>query len=90
MYLSRIAVEGLRASAERQITCKLPGRFAVIVGANSSGKSTISEALYLAHPHTFPSTGRHPAAALGHGRRSIDIDYRFEDNQIEEDRKSVV
>lgn len=84
MYLSRVEVEGFRASAGARIVCGLPGRFAVLIGANSAGKSTVSESLYLAHPHTFPSAGRFPAAALGRGRRAIDIEYHYEADPTKE------
>jgi len=84
MYLSRVEVEGFRASAEARIVCSLPGRFAILIGANSAGKSTISESLYLAHPNTFPSVGRFPAAALGPGRRAIDVEYRYETDPTKE------
>ena len=85
MHLSRIAVRGFRASVEREIECRLPGRFSVLLGANSAGKTTMSEAMYLAHPRAFPSLGgRFSAALLGHGSRSVDVEYRYEQNAADE------
>lgn len=79
MHLSRIVMRGFRASAEREFECRLPGRFSVLVGANSAGKSTVSESILLSHPRTFPASGgRMSAAMLGHGARGIDVEYRFE------------
>lgn len=49
MHLSRIAVSGFRASAEDAMVCDLPGRFSVLIGANGVGKTTLTDALYLAH-----------------------------------------
>lgn len=52
MYLQRVVVRGFRAAADEEIVCELPGRFALLVGANNAGKSTLADALYLAHPHS--------------------------------------
>lgn len=79
MYLSRLRVRGFRASAERELDVELPGRFAVLAGLNSAGKTTFSDAAYLAHPSTFPSLGRFSAASLASGDRSIDVEYQLED-----------
>jgi putative ATP-dependent endonuclease of OLD family len=38
MFLSRVKVMGYRAAAESELTCRFPGRFSLLVGANSSGK----------------------------------------------------
>ncbi|WP_345711182.1 AAA family ATPase [Kineococcus glutinatus] len=63
---------------------QLPGRFAILVGANSAGKTTFSDAAYLGHGETFPLLGRLSASALGSGERSIDVEYRLQDDsQIE-------
>lgn len=57
MHLSRVVVRGFRASAEADLECTFPGRFSVLVGANSSGKTTVSDALYLGHiPHVPAAT----------------------------------
>lgn len=79
MHLTRLAVRGFRASATRELECRFPGRFSVLIGANSAGKTTVSEAVYLAHPRTFPSVVvRFPAALLGHGTRGVDVEYAYE------------
>lgn len=77
MYLSRLQVRGLRASAGHAIDISLPGRFAAVVGANSAGKTTIADAAYLVHTKTFPRLPRMSAAALGDGDRLVDVEYRF-------------
>jgi putative ATP-dependent endonuclease of OLD family len=79
VYLSRLRARGFRASAERELDVELPGRFAVLAGLNSAGKTTFADAAYLAHPSTFPSLGRFSAAALASGDRSIDVEYRLQE-----------
>lgn len=78
MYLSKLKVRGLRASAPDQIELNLPGRFSVLVGANGSGKTTLCDAAYLGHLRRFPHLPRMTAAGLGSGERTIDIEYSFE------------
>ncbi|WP_340559985.1 ATP-dependent nuclease [Streptomyces sp. GSL17-111] len=78
MHLSRMEVKGLRASAESEIVCDLPGRFSVLIGANGVGKTTVTDALYLAHPSRFPSLPRPSATALGGGERSITVQYSLD------------
>ena len=84
MYMSRLQVRGLRASADQAIDMSLPGRFAVLVGANSAGKTTVADAAYLAHSKTFPRLPRIPAAALGDGERFIDVEYTFSGDPADE------
>ena len=84
MYLSRLQMRGLRASADQPIDLSLPGRFAVLVGANSAGKTTVADAAHLAHTKTFPRLPRISAAALGDGDRFVDAEYRFSDNPADE------
>jgi putative ATP-dependent endonuclease of OLD family len=84
MYLSRLQVSGLRASADQPMDVSIPGRFAVLLGANSAGKTTVSDAVYLAHRRTFPRLPRPSAAGLGQGPRTIAVEYRFADNPAEE------
>jgi putative ATP-dependent endonuclease of the OLD family len=78
VYLSRLRVCGLRGAADGELEVRLPGRFAVIAGANAAGKTTISDALYLGHSQRFPHLPRHSSAALGPADRHIEIDYSFE------------
>ncbi|MEU2780063.1 hypothetical protein ABZ646_46540, partial [Streptomyces sp. NPDC007162] len=80
MHLSRVVVSGLRASAETPMSCTLPGRFSVLIGANGVGKTTLTDALYLAHPGSrFPVLPRPTSAVLAPPdagvERSIDITY---------------
>ncbi|MFG2698021.1 ATP-dependent endonuclease [Kitasatospora sp. NPDC048407] len=79
MHLSQVRVNGLRASAEAEIDCRLPGRFSILIGANGAGKTTVTDALYLAHPQRFPFLPRTSAAALGRGERSITVEYTLAD-----------
>ncbi|WP_405180037.1 ATP-dependent nuclease [Nocardia sp. NBC_01377] len=62
----------------------LPGRFAVIAGANGGGKTTFSDAVYLGHPERFPYLPRHSAAALGPGDRDVELAYKFEADAAKE------
>ena len=56
----------------------LPGRFAVLVGANASGKTTVADGIYLVHRKRFPQLPRLSAAALGEGERLIEVEYSFD------------
>lgn len=78
MYLRDIVVRGYRAAADGELSCRLPGRFSVLVGPNNGGKTTICDAIYLAHPHRFPAVQRPSAATLGPHPRSIGITYAFQ------------
>lgn len=78
MHLKRIEVEGYRASANAPIVCELSGRFSLILGANGSGKTTINEAIALAHPRTFPRLVPIDATALGATPRAVRVQYEFE------------
>lgn len=64
MYLRRLRVSGYRSGADNPVEVVLPGRFSVVLGANSSGKTTFAEAAYLGHSRVFPRIGRPSAAAL--------------------------
>jgi putative ATP-dependent endonuclease of OLD family len=79
LYLSRVKVSGLRASAEGEIDCGIPGRFSVLIGANGAGKTTVTDALYLAHTSRFPLLPRMGAAALpSGGTPGIEVHYNLE------------
>ena len=78
MHLKRIEVEGYRASANAPIVCELRRRFTLILGANSSGKTTINEAIALAHPRSFPRLAPIDATALGATPRAVRVEYEFE------------
>jgi putative ATP-dependent endonuclease of the OLD family len=54
VHLRRLTIEGFRAAGDAPIVCDLPGRFSLLLGANGTGKTTISEAIYQAHLHRFP------------------------------------
>lgn len=85
MHLSRLRLEGLRATAHGEMEINLPGRFSVLIGANGAGKTSASEALYLSHKYRFPHLPRPSAAALGPpGRRRIDVEYSFASDATEE------
>ncbi|MFF7321203.1 AAA family ATPase [Streptomyces albogriseolus] len=81
LYLSRVKVSGLRASAEGEIDCEIPGRFSVLIGANGAGKTTVTDALYLAHTSRFPLLPRMGAAALpSGGTPGIEVQYNLEES----------
>ena len=84
MYLKRIEVKGYRASAGAPIICELGGRFSLIVGANGAGKTTINEAIALAHPRGFPRLAPIDAAALGETPRAVSVEYKYEANPEQE------
>ncbi|MEV8547913.1 AAA family ATPase [Streptomyces sp. NPDC051572] len=69
-------MSGLRASVEGEIDCRIPGRFSVLIGANGAGKTTVTDALYLAHTSRFPLLPRQGAAALpSGGTPGIEVQY---------------
>ena len=78
MHLSRLRMRGLRASADGELELVLPGRFAVLVGANASGKTTVADGIYLVHRKRFPQLPRLSAAALGEGERLVEVEYSFD------------
>ncbi len=84
VYLSRLLVRGLRASADDKTEVLLPGRFAVVVGANSAGKTTVADAAYLVHTKTFPRLPRPSAAGLGDGERLVEVEYRYSADEADE------
>lgn len=84
MYLSQLTVRGLRASAAGELTVDIPGRFSLLVGANSSGKTTVCDAAFLGHLNRFPNLPPLSSAGLGSGERRIDIEYRYEANAADE------
>lgn len=91
MYLSQIYVEGYRAACHNPIRCDLPGRFGVLAGANSAGKTTIAESILLAHPDVFPYMARPRASRLARAgsRRSIEIQYEYDDPEASPLGKSL-
>ncbi len=84
MYIEQVVVNGYRASAKNSIECRFPARFSVLLGANNSGKTTLCEALYYAHPHAFPTIPRPSSALLGDNPRTIDIRFQFEQDPSHE------
>lgn len=84
MYLRRVEVEGYRASANGPISCELGGRFSLILGANGSGKTTINEAIVLAHPRSFPRFTPIDATALSAPPRAVRVEYAYETDTAKE------
>lgn len=77
MYLSALSIQGFRAAASSEFNCRFPGRFSVLVGANNAGKTTVCEALYLAHIHRFPQVPRPSVSNLGDPPRSLAVEFEF-------------
>lgn len=77
-----MTVHGFRAASEEPLECVLPGRFSVLAGANGAGKSTIIDAIVLAHRDVFPFIPRPPSAVLSASvpTRTVDIAYALEDD----------
>ena len=82
MYLSKVIVHGFKAASDQPLDCQIPGRFCVLAGPNSAGKSTVVESILLSHRDVFPYTGRPTAATLSRtvSSRSIEIQYELESN----------
>lgn len=78
MYLKRVTVDGFRAAVRSPITVDFPGRFSLVVGSNGVGKTTLNDAIYLAHPDRFPRLTPPDAAVLGPAPRHIAVEYSFE------------
>jgi putative ATP-dependent endonuclease of OLD family len=83
MHLSKLVIRGFRGAGEgdEALEVSFPGRFAVLVGANGAGKTTVSEAALLAHTSVFPRSGPISAAALGKRPRSVAASYAFESSR---------
>lgn len=77
MYLRKVVVRGFRSAAQTDVTCTFPGRFSLLIGSNNAGKTTVTDALYLAHAHTFPQLQRPSVAVLGGPPREVEVQYAF-------------
>jgi putative ATP-dependent endonuclease of OLD family len=77
MHLEQVIVHGLRAASEAPYKVEVPGRFAVVAGANAGGKSTLVDAIVLAHHDVFPFAPRPPSAVLSQAvaTRTIEVAY---------------
>jgi putative ATP-dependent endonuclease of the OLD family len=78
MFLSSVEVCGYRASANGPLKCEFPGRFSVLVGPNSGGKTTVCDAIYLAHAKRFPALLRPTSDALGKAPRQVEVRFSFD------------
>ena len=81
MHVRRVTARGFRSSATNDVVCEFPGRFALLIGPNNVGKTTVADALYLAHPHRFPQLPRPTVSVLGTMPRDITVEYAFEANE---------
>jgi putative ATP-dependent endonuclease of OLD family len=53
----------------------------LLIGSNNAGKTTVTDALYLAHPHNFPQLPRPSVAVLGNAPpREVEVQYAFNKN----------
>lgn len=77
MYLRKVVVRGFRSAADEAVTCTFPGRFSLLIGSNNAGKTTVTDALYLAHPYNFPQLPRPSVAVLGGPSREVEVEYAF-------------
>lgn len=80
VFLKQVVVQGFRAADQEELVCEFPGRFAVLLGANSTGKSTICDAITLTHSDVFPWAPKATTAALSATvtERLITIEYGYE------------
>ena len=78
--MKQVVVHGFRAADREELVCDFPGRFAVLLGANSTGKSTICDALTLSHSDVFPWAPRASTATLSATvtERLITVEYGYE------------
>lgn len=83
MHVRRVAIRGFRSSATGEVVCEFPGRFALLIGSNNAGKTTVAEGLYLAHPHRFPQLPRPSVAVLGPTPRDVVVDYAFDVPEVD-------
>src|SRR3546814_20091807 len=84
MHLSTLQVHGLRATANGALDARIPGRFAVLIGTNGAGKTTMGDAMYLSHRRTLPRLPRPSSATLGGIDRQVTVEYAFaEADQVE-------
>ena len=81
VHLSSISIDGFRAGAGQALTCEFPGRFSVLLGQNNAGKTTVCDALYWAHPDSFPNLRRPSSAVLGDRPRNISVEFAFADGE---------
>lgn len=84
MYLKAIEIDGFRAAVGSPIAVEFPGRFSLLVGSNGVGKTTVNDAIYLAHPDRFPRLPAPDAAVLGAPPRTISVAYSFESDVQDE------
>ncbi|HQZ33354.1 MAG TPA: AAA family ATPase [Ilumatobacteraceae bacterium] len=84
VFLKQVVVHGFRAADQEQLACDFPGRFAVLLGANSTGKSTICDAITLTHSDVFPWAAKPTTAALSAtvSERLITIEYGYEPVEV--------
>lgn len=80
LHLSSLSIRGFRGADDNEpLVVSIPGRFSVLIGANGSGKTTVSDAAVLAHaPAVFPRGVSVSAAALGPRPRSVSVAYSYE------------
>jgi putative ATP-dependent endonuclease of OLD family len=78
MHLARIETHGYRSARDAPLECDIPGRFAVLAGGNSHGKSTIVDSIAMSHPDVFPYFDRLSSAALARSVTSPTIDVTYE------------
>src|SRR3546814_17215067 len=77
MHLSTLQVHGLRATANGALDARIPGRFAVLIGTNGAGKTTMGDAMYLSHRRTLPRLPRPSSATLGGIDRQVTVASAF-------------
>lgn len=83
VFLRHIKIRGYRAAVNGDLVCEFPGRFSLLIGANNAGKTSVADALYLAHPYRFPQLPRPSVAVLGASPRDIAVKYAFEAEECE-------
>jgi putative ATP-dependent endonuclease of OLD family len=82
VHLRRVRVRGFRSAVDGDVVCEFPERFGLLIGSNNAGKTTVTDALYLAHPHRFPQLPRPSVAVLGPTPRDVVVEYAYDDVEV--------
>lgn len=77
MFLKSVQVEGFRAGYDHSFECQFPGRFSFLIGANGGGKTTVNEAIYLAHVDRFPRLSPPNSESLAAPPRSVSVEFAY-------------
>jgi putative ATP-dependent endonuclease of OLD family len=78
MHLAEVTVHGYRAATPDPLTCSIPGALPFSLDQTGRAKSTVSDALLLAHRDVFPTTPRPSTATLSSAVASRLIETKYD------------